>query len=86
MRRGGQPRGKMKQRERRQSYLKEVSSLSSSSSSEPPLLLFPLTLLVARDVAGELDFELAGDETLERALRDVVLPLSRACRRRSCMM
>ena len=71
---------------RRQSYLKDVSSLSSSSSSEPPLLLFPLALLVARDVAGELDIELAGDETLERALREVVLLLSRARRRRSCMM
>ena len=82
----GQPCWRTMPRERRQSHLKEVSSLSSSSSSEPPLLLFPLTLLVARDVAGELDFELAGDDTLERALREVVLLLSRARRRRSCMM
>lgn len=49
-------------------------------------MLFPLTLLVARDVAGELGFELAGEDTFERALRDVVLPLSRACRRKSCIL
>ena len=67
------------------SYLNDVSSLSSSSSSEPARLLLPLTLLGARDVAGELDLELAGEGTLERALRDVVLPLSRACRRKSCI-
>lgn len=65
--------------------LNDVSSLSSSSSSESALLLFPLTLLAARDVAGELDLELAGEGTLERALREVVLPLSRACRRKSCI-
>lgn len=66
--------------------LNEVSSLSSSSSSEPALLLAPLTLLAARDVAGELGLELEGVDTFERALRDVVLPLSRACRRRSCIL
>lgn len=72
--------------QRRLSHLKDVSSLSSSSSSESALLLVPLTLLAAREVAGELGFELAGEGTLERALRDVVLPLSRACRRKSCIV
>lgn len=67
-------------------YLNDVSSLNSSSSSEPPLLLFPLTLLAARDVAGELGLELAGEESFERALREVVLPLSKACRRKSCIL
>lgn len=72
--------------QRRFSHLKDVSSLRSSSSSEPALLLVPLTLLAAREVAGEVGFELAGEGTLERALRDVVLLLSRARRRKSCIV
>ena len=75
-----------KQWTEREVYLNDVSSLNSSSSSEPPLLLFPLTLLAAREVAGELGLELAGEEIFERALREVVLPLSKACRRRSCIL
>ena len=72
--------------ERRLAYLKEVSSLKSSSSSEPVPLLEPLTLLGAREVAGELGLEVAGEDTFERALREVVLPLSRACLRKSCIL
>ena len=76
----------------KQTYLKDVSSLSSpsASSSDPPLLLLPLlpprTLLAARDEEGVVGFELAGVDCLERALRDMVLPLSKsACFLRSCI-
>lgn len=65
-------------------YLNEVSSLRfpPSSSSDPALLAF---LLAARDEAAEIGLEAAGDASFDFALRDTVLLLSRACRRRSCM-
>lgn len=68
-------------------YLKEVSSLSSSfSSSSDPCLLCPLLRLAAREEdAGDASLDVAGEDCFERALRDMVLPLSRACLRRSCM-
>jgi len=73
------------QRERN-TCLNEVSSLiSPSSPSSEFVLLTALFLLGVRDVAGEPDLELAGEASLERAFRETVLPLSRACRRRSCI-
>jgi hypothetical protein len=41
--------------------------------------------LFSVEPAFELAFEEAVDSTRERALRDTVLPLSRAWRRRSCI-
>lgn len=66
-------------------YLKDVSSVSSPSSSEPARLT-ALLLLAAGEAAGECVLEVAGEDCLERALRETVLPLSRACRRKSCMV
>ena len=68
--------------------LQAASSLESASSSS---LVFRLpTLLVARELAAdpglELGAELAGEDCLERAFLDIVLPLSRARRRRSSCM
>ncbi len=70
-----------------QTNLKEFSSLRLpfSSSSELVLLMARL-LLAARDDGAELGVEEAGEPFFDLALRDTVLPLSRACRRRSCMM
>lgn len=69
-------------------HLKDVSSLSSPfSSSSDPGLLCPLLLLAARDdEAGDASLEVAGEDCLERALRDIVLLLSRACLRKSCIV
>ena len=66
------------------SYLNEVSSLRfpPSSSSDAARLAF---LLAAREGGPELGLELAGDDCLDRALRETVLPLSRTWRRRSCI-
>ena len=59
------------------SYLKDVSSLKlpPSSSSDPALLA---VLLGARDGGDEFDREVAGEDCFDCALRDTVLPLSRA--------
>lgn len=59
--------------------LKDVSSLRFpfSSSSEPALLTARLRL-AARDGGAELGVEEAGVDCLDLALRDTVLPLSRA--------
>ena len=59
------------------SYLKDVSSLRlpPSSSSDPALLA---VLLGARDGGDEFDREVAGEDCFDCALRDTVLPLSRA--------
>lgn len=68
------------------SYLKDVSSLRFpplSSSSDPALLVH---LLAARDDGVEFGLEETGDAFLDCAFRDTVLPLSSACRRKSCMM
>jgi hypothetical protein len=66
-------------------YLYAVPSLKSSSSSVSCRLR-----LAARECAGdavvELVFEAVVDATRERALRDMVLWLSRACLRRSRML
>jgi hypothetical protein len=63
-------------------HLQAVPSLKPSSSSESCRLR-----LAARDWAGdpaaEFVFEAVVDATRERALRDIVLWLSRACFRRS---
>lgn len=67
-------------------YLKDVSSLSSASPSSDPALLTARFLLGARDVAGDCVLEVAGDDSLERALRETVLLLSRACLRKSCIL
>ena len=70
-------------------YLCDVPSLKSPSfsSSETALLPAPLTLLAARDEAGVFNFECPGVDSLERALRDRVLPLSmRAFFRKSCIL
>ena len=68
------------------SYLKDVSSLRfpPSSSSDPCLLA---ALLALRDGGAELGRELPGEDWADRAfaLRETVLLLSRACRRKSCM-
>lgn len=73
---------------RRNPHLKEVSSLISPfSSSSEPCLLCPLLLLAARDDdAGDASLEVAGDDCFERAFRDIVLLLSRACLRKSCII
>ncbi len=67
-------------------YLNDVSSLRfpPSSSSDPCLLA---ALLALRDGGAELARELAGEDCADRAfaLRETVLLLSRACRRRSCI-
>lgn len=76
--------GKIKSHERGQTHLQAVPSLKSSSSSESCSCR---TRLAARDCAGdptaEVVFEAVVDATRERALRDIVLWLSRACFRRS---
>lgn len=68
------------------SYLNDVSSLRSppSSSSDPCLLA---ALLALREGGAELGRELAGEDCPDRAfaLRETVLLLSRACRRKSCI-
>lgn len=86
---GSQPNApRRKNGERKhQTYLQAVPSLRYSSSSEP----WRLGLReVARDCAGEFRaefvLEFAPEAMRERAFRDTVLPLSRACRRRSCML
>lgn len=59
------------------SYLKDVSSLKlpPSSSSDPALLA---VLLWARDGGAEFGRDVAGEDCFDCALRDTVLPLSRA--------
>jgi len=68
-------------------YLKEVSSLRSPfPSSSEPCVLCPLLLLAAREEdAGDASLDVAGEDCFERALRETVLPLSKACLRKSCM-
>lgn len=74
-------------RRREGPHLKDISSLSSPFSSlSDPGLLCPLLLLAARDdEAGDASLEVAGEDCLERALRDIDLLLSRACLRKSCI-
>lgn len=68
-------------------HLQAVPSLRYSSSSDPCRLGLRE---FARECAGEFKVELALEDaveaTRERALRETVLPLSRAWRRRSCMV
>lgn len=64
-------------------YLQAVSSLIQSSSSLAARLGFREA---AREPAGLLTFELAPLAMRERALRETVLWLSRAWRRRSCIL
>ncbi len=49
-------------------------------------MLCPLLLLAAREEdAGDASLDVAGEDCFERALRETVLPLSKACLRKSCM-
>lgn len=67
--------------------LRDVSSLRLPFSSSSELVLLTARLLLAaRDDGAEPGLEDAGEPFFDLALRDTVLPLSRACRRRSCMM
>lgn len=61
-------------------YLNVVVSLNSASSSEG-------FRLAVRDTLADVIFVLvAALACLDFAFRDTVLPLSSACRRKSCMM
>lgn len=66
-------------------HLQDVPSLRlpSPSSSEPALLA---VLLAPRELGAELPLEVGREVWRDCALRDTVLPLSSACRRRSCML
>ena len=64
-------------------YLKEVSSLKSPSSSDPARLA---ALLTGRELAAEFPRELAVEDCFDFAFLETVLPLSRACRLRSCIL
>ena len=66
-------------------YLKEVSSLKfpPSSSSDPARLTF---LLPTREFAAEFVLELAPEVCFDLAFFETVFPLSRACRRKSCIL
>jgi hypothetical protein len=70
------------------SHLHAVPSLRKpSSSSDPCLLGFrEFARELARLFTAEFAFEDGAEAFRERALRDTVLPLSRACRRRSCIL